>query len=121
MTERRPRFWRKEKLSESGKPERKMPLSTIAKFKGGMKLISSPATGGDKIEEAGESEKSRWSTIATSIVLHISPSVVAPVALWWLWSTFMREKMLERESKKREEDLGERERGRNWESRGMFS
>lgn len=36
MMERRPRVWRKEKLAESGKPERKMPLSTMEKLRGGM-------------------------------------------------------------------------------------
>lgn len=41
IMERRPSVWRKEKLSTSGKPERKMPLSTIAKLRGGMKNSSS--------------------------------------------------------------------------------
>lgn len=36
MMERRPRVWRKEKLADSGKPERKMPLSTMEKLRGGM-------------------------------------------------------------------------------------
>lgn len=43
MMERRPRVWRKEKLAGSGKPERKMPLSTMAKLRGGMKR-SSPSS-----------------------------------------------------------------------------
>lgn len=42
IIERRPNVCKKEKLEESGKPERKMPLSTTAKFRGGTKR-SSPA------------------------------------------------------------------------------
>lgn len=36
ITERRPRDFKKPKLASSGKPERKMPLSTIEKFSGGI-------------------------------------------------------------------------------------
>ena len=36
ITERRPRDFKKPKLASSGKPDRKMPLSTIEKFSGGI-------------------------------------------------------------------------------------
>lgn len=71
--ERRPRVCRNEKLLDSGKPERKMPLSTMAKLSGGMKRSSahsSPAAA------SGE----WWTSPTTSIVLHISS---------WLSSSFI--------------------------------
>ncbi|KAF7831858.1 putative tyrosine-protein phosphatase [Senna tora] len=42
--ERRPRDSRKEKLAGPGKPDRKMPLSTIAKLNGGTKTPSPSTT-----------------------------------------------------------------------------
>lgn len=50
ITERRRRDFRNPKLAESGKPDLKMPLSTIAKFSGGTN-ISSALCGGDASAE----------------------------------------------------------------------
>lgn len=88
--ERRPRVCRNEKLLDSGKPERKMPLSTMAKLSGGMKRSSahsSPAA------VSGE----WWTSPTTSIVLHISS---------WLSSSFIS--ALHREGERERE--GGRER-----------
>lgn len=88
MMERRPRVWRKEKFAESGKPDRNMPLSTMAKFSGGIKLRSSE-TAGDGTSVCGE--RSQLSITATSIVLYISPAspLVAAAAVVEFCSTFM--------------------------------
>lgn len=88
MIERRPSVWRKEKLAESGKPDLKMPLSTIAKFRGGIRLSSSPTTGEGEATTGG-GLRSRRSKTATSIVLQmvVSPPLVAEVVE--LWSIFM--------------------------------
>ena len=75
MIERRPRVLRKEKLVESGNPDRKIPLSTIAKFNGGSRLSSSPvetSTNGVVVPaDGGGDTLLRWSTLATSIVWKI--------------------------------------------------
>ena len=73
MIERRPRVLRNEKLDTSGNPDRKIPLSTIAKFNGGIKLSSSPAaeTSTNGVAKAsadgGGGDALLWSTLATSI------------------------------------------------------
>lgn len=77
MMERRRRVWRKEKLAESGKPDLKMPLSTIEKFKGGMRVTSSPVTTG-----AGWDERS--TTDATSMVLHICSASSSSSSCCWI-------------------------------------
>lgn len=64
--ERRPRVWRNEKLLDSGKPERKMPLSTMAKLSGGMKRSSAHSS------PAATAGGEWWTSPTTSIVLHIS-------------------------------------------------
>ena len=84
MIERRPSVWRKEKLGESGKPDLKMPLSTIAKFRGGIRLSSSPTTGKGN---TGGGMSSRLSITATSIVLQMVSSPLAAE----VWSIFMSE------------------------------
>jgi len=73
--ERRPRVWRKEKLAGSGKPERKMPLSTMEKFRGGTKR-SSPSS----LSEAPSPVVCErvWSVIVSWIWRHIGVS-------WWWW------------------------------------
>uniref|UniRef100_A0A2P2K1T6 Uncharacterized protein n=1 Tax=Rhizophora mucronata TaxID=61149 RepID=A0A2P2K1T6_RHIMU len=85
MMERRPRVWRKEKLAEPGKPDRKMPLSTMAKFSGGIRLSSSPAWTNGETAVSGCGESSRWLTTATSMFLHmaaVSPSPLAAAPSW---------------------------------------
>ena len=74
MIERRPRVLRKEKLVESGNPDRKIPLSTMAKFNGGSRLNSSPvetSSNGVVPADGGGDTLLRWSTLATSIVWKI--------------------------------------------------
>lgn len=66
--ERRPRVCRNEKLLDSGKPERKMPLSTMAKLSGGMKRSSAHSSPAAGVSAGGE----WWTSPTTSIVLHIS-------------------------------------------------
>lgn len=95
--ERRPRVCKKEKLAVSGKPDRKMPLSTIAKLRGGTWNSSSKFS---VFEDGG-------STTATSIVLHVSSP--------WVSSCFIINGKRERE---RERDIQIRylflERGGIW-------
>lgn len=77
MMERRPRVWRKEKLAGSGKPERKMPLSTMAKLRGGMKR-SSPSS-------ATASPATVWSEIVSWIWRHMGVVSCCCLCLWWRW------------------------------------
>ena len=75
IIERRPSDWRKRKLASSGKPERKMPLSTIAKFNGGTKNWSSY----------------EWSnTQSTSSSFPFKRSYC-----WWLWLLLSNEIVLQ--------------------------
>jgi len=53
MIERRPRVLMKEKFAESGNPDRNIPLSTIEKFNGGIRLSSSPGTSSSAAVAAG--------------------------------------------------------------------
>lgn len=102
--ERRPRVCRNEKLLDSGKPERKMPLSTMAKLSGGMKRSSahsSPAA------VSGE----WWTSPTTSIVLHISS---------WLSSSFISALHREREREREKEGGKERRRQRKRERGEVF-
>lgn len=84
MMERRQSVWRKEKLAEAGKPDLKMPLSTMEKFKGGIRVSSSPARGGKKAGSEGRS-----TTDATSIVMHISFSSSSSIICLVELSTFI--------------------------------
>lgn len=92
MMERRPRVWRKEKLADSGKPDRKMPLSTMEKLRGGMKRSSpSSATAAVIVAAAVATAETSFSGGGDSLtsrgVLHIS---VPTRSFWRRWrSTFI--------------------------------
>ncbi|KAK8479729.1 hypothetical protein V6N13_036847 [Hibiscus sabdariffa] len=93
MMEQRLSVWRKEKLAESGKPDLKMPLSTMEKFNGGIKLGSSEKLSGTTTFN----DMSTWrSTTATaSRVLHIwllSAGCWFRLGLVLRQSSFMNEK-----------------------------
>lgn len=93
MIERRPRVLRNEKLDTSGNPDRKIPLWTIEKFKGGIKLSSSAETSTNGVAESpadgGGRDTLLWSTLATSIIWKISlPSSSSSSALVNLFIVF---------------------------------
>lgn len=87
MMERSPRVWRNEKLEGSGKPERKMPLSTIEKLRGGMKR-SSPSILSQTSSSSTVVVSLRllWSVILSLIFLHICVSWFFFLS-WWCWTS----------------------------------
>lgn len=81
ITERRRRDFRNPKLAESGKPDLKMPLSTIAKFSGGTNIssASSELSGGEK-----SAVKDIWPLeLSSFIVLAPKSGTVKDAVLCW--------------------------------------
>lgn len=75
MMERSPRDFKKPKFAESGKPDLKTPLSTIAKFRGGTSNSSPPLSESYPAPEPGETGK-QFPTVGdggASVTAHTSP------------------------------------------------